>query len=232
MASCSDDKTIKIFNIKEKEYELLQTLNYHTNYVYKIIELKNKNLVSWSYDSSIIFYINDNNEYKKNYQISTNEKECYHIIQTKENEICFSEYKCKFINLNLEEYKGICFFDLNERKIKSSIKDINTQNFIMITNELLLIPGYDKLSIINVYQYRLVRVVDITNSGYIYGVCMLNNNMLLTGDSDKVIRQWRIEGDNLILMSIKGNVHDNGVSVLLNKGDRHIVSGSDDIKIW
>ena len=46
LASCSFDKTINLFNINGMKYEILQTLNYHSNYVYKIIELKNKNLVS------------------------------------------------------------------------------------------------------------------------------------------------------------------------------------------
>ena len=49
---------------KQYTYEVLQTLNYHNNIVWKLIELKNKNLVSCSHDSSIIFYIKDNNEYK------------------------------------------------------------------------------------------------------------------------------------------------------------------------
>ena len=67
----------------------------------------------------------------------------------------------------------------------------------MITEELLLIPGENKISIINVNQYRLVRVIDVSGSGWIYGICMLNKNMLLTGDYNKVIRQWRIDRDNL-----------------------------------
>ena len=31
LASCSHDNTIKLFNIKENEYELIQTLNLHSN---------------------------------------------------------------------------------------------------------------------------------------------------------------------------------------------------------
>ena len=34
LASCSDDKTIKLFNIKGINYEILQTLNYHSHYVF------------------------------------------------------------------------------------------------------------------------------------------------------------------------------------------------------
>ena len=74
IASCSDDNTIKLFNIKGNNYNILQTLNDHANSVYKIIELKNKYLVSCSYDESIIFYSKDNNEYKKDYHISTNSR--------------------------------------------------------------------------------------------------------------------------------------------------------------
>ena len=45
--------------------------------VYKIIELKNKTLVSCSDDSSIIFYLKDNNEYKKDSQM----KKMVHALQ-------------------------------------------------------------------------------------------------------------------------------------------------------
>ena len=35
LASCSGDKTIKLFNIKDVQYEILQTLKYHSDIVYK-----------------------------------------------------------------------------------------------------------------------------------------------------------------------------------------------------
>ena len=228
LASCSSDKSIKLFNIKGKEYEVLQTLNYHTSYVYKITELKNKTLASCSADSSIIFFLKDNLEYKKDYKLSTNGS-CSSIIQTKDNEICYSE------NNN----NSICFFDLLERKVKASISNISKYNaqrewIIMMTKDLLLIPGQNKLSIINVNYYKLVRIIDVPGASWICGVCLLNQNMLLTGDYGEIIRQWRIEGDNLILVSKKEKTHDDDINVLLNLGDGHIASGSDDnsIKIW
>ena len=228
LASCSEDKSIKLFNIKGKEYEVLQTLNYHTSYVYKITELKNKTLASCSWDCSIIFFLKDNLEYKKDYKLSTNGS-CSSIIQTKDNEICYSE----------KNNNSICFFDLLERKVKASISNISKYNghrewIIMMTKDLLLIPGQNKLSIINVNYYKLVRIIDVPGAGWICGVCLLNQNMLLNGDYEEIIRQWRIEGDNLILVSKKEKTHDNDINVLLNLGDGHIASGSDDnsIKIW
>ena len=63
---------------------------------------------------------------------------------------------------------------------------------------------------------------------------MINKNMLFTGDQEKIIRQWKIEGDNLILISKKEKAHEDGVNVLINIGNKFIVSGSNDstIKIW
>ena len=63
---------------------------------------------------------------------------------------------------------------------------------------------------------------------------MLNDNILFTGDSNGIIREWKIEGDNLILISQKENAHNRGIKALINIGDGHIASGSEDklIKIW
>ena len=90
-----------------------------------------------------------------------------------------------------------------------------------------------KISIINVNNYKL-RIINVPEADYIWGVCILNQNMLLTGDQSKIIRQWRIEGDNLILISKKEKAHDDDITDLLNLGNGHIASCSWDktIKIW
>ena len=104
---------------------------------------------------------------------------------------------------------------------------------IMMTKDLLLITGKNEISIINVNNYKL-RIINIPEAGDICGVCILNQNMLLTGDNSKIIRQWRIEGDNLILISKKEKVHKDNIIDLLNLGNGHIASCSFDntIKIW
>ena len=63
---------------------------------------------------------------------------------------------------------------------------------------------------------------------------MLNENILLIGDENGVIREWKIEGNNLILISIKENAHNNLISSIIKIGNGHIASGSFDksIKIW
>jgi len=228
LASCSDDKTIKLFKINENNYEVLQTLNYHKNTVTRIIELNNKTIVSSSLDSSIIFYTKDNNAYKKDYQFST-ECPCQTLMQTKENEICFSEVK----------NNKLCFFDLLERKIKASINNISLidsvrSKLILINKELLISPGKSILTIVNINQYEIVRIIDSPDSGSIYGIYMINKNILLTGDTNKTIKQWKIEGNNLLLTSKKENAHSYSINALLDIGNGFIASCSDDktIKIW
>ena len=231
LASCSKDKKIKLFSIKDNQYKILQTLNYHTDLVLKLIELKNKSLISCSEDNSIIFYNKDNNNnYVKDYKLNTNYL-CRSVIQTKENEICYSEYDFS--------KETIYFYDLIQKKIISKLNDINTNSynnrgFMMINKELLFIPGINKISIININEYNLIRIIDVPNSSSIVGTCMLNENILLTGDVNGIIRQWKIEGDNLILISIKEKAHNSIIYSLINIGDGHIASASFDktIKIW
>ena len=63
---------------------------------------------------------------------------------------------------------------------------------------------------------------------------MLNKNMLLTGEDSRIIKQWKIEGDNLIMISKKERAHDNDTLSLVNMGIGLIASCSSDmtIKIW
>ena len=141
-ASCSADKTIKLFSVSNNNYKLKQTLNDHSNWIFTIIELSNKSLVSGSSDHTIIFYNKDNNQYMKDYQLKCkNDSQCANIIQTKENEIAYDEY-----DNNL-----ICFYDFFERKIITEINNIhisNIRSFIMIAKDLLLITGREILYII------------------------------------------------------------------------------------
>ena len=230
LASSSWDKTIKLFNIINTRYNVIQTLNYHKYIVYKVIELTNTKLVSCSYDKSIIFYFKDNNKYVMDYSILANGP-CWNIIQTKENQICYLEYLDKY------KIKNICFFDLFERKLISKIYDINyggLNNFKMMSNDLLIIGGKNELTIIDVNEYRIIRKINVHNSSFIGAICLLNENILLTGDNNRRIIQWKIDANNLILTSKKQFCHDNWITTILSIGNGFFLSGDANgvIKIW
>jgi len=68
----------------------------------------------------------------------------------------------------------------------------------MISKYLLFISGENKISIINTNYYEIIREIELPNSGLIHGAFMLNKNILLTGNYKGIIREWKIEEDNLI----------------------------------
>ena len=85
----------------------------------------------------------------------------------------------------------------------------------MISKNLLFISGENKISIININYYELIIEIEVPNSNWIRGVCMSNKNILLTGDNKGIIREWKIEEDNLILISKKENAHASYIFTLL-----------------
>ena len=104
----------------------------------------------------------------------------------------------------------------------------------MISKDLLLITGENKISIVNVNTYNLINIIEIIDSGCIYSTCLLNKNIILTGDEKGRIIQWKIENDNLKLISKKENAHDDSIYTLSKLDNGLILSGSRDnsVKIW
>ena len=56
-----------------------------------------------------------------------------------------------------------------------------------MAKDLLLITGENKLSIINVNSRSLVRTIDVPNSSSINMAYLLNKNMLITADNNKIL---------------------------------------------
>ena len=63
----------------------------------------------------------------------------------------------------------------------------------MISKDLLLITGENKISIININSYNLIKTINVDTSGWILVACMLNKDIILTGDENKRIIQWKVE---------------------------------------
>ena len=166
------------------------------------------------------------------------DKESNHFLKIEKEESFDSSFQSSIDSIDeIDEKEDEISLKMN--KIINSISNISKYNGVrewplLINKELLVIPGENKISIVNVNEYKLVRIIEVPGSSWICGICMLNKNMLLTGDCAKVLRQWKIEGDNLVLISKKEKAHDNDINVLLNLGDGHIASGSDDhtVRIW
>ena len=104
----------------------------------------------------------------------------------------------------------------------------------MMTRDLLLAAGNSKLTIININSHSIIRTIDVTGSSGIYSICLLNNELLLTGDYNHNIIEWKIENDNLRQLSKKEKAHDNSIYTVKKIGNGLIMSGDGNgpIKIW
>ena len=130
-------------------------------------------------------------------------------------------------------------FDLQERKNITKINNISVSNYIldsllMISKDLLLVAGNNKLTIININSHSIIRSIDVSGSSSISSACLLTDDIILTADFNHRIIQWRIQNDNLVLISKKENAHDTIIYVLKKIGNGHIMSGdgNGEVKIW
>ena len=104
----------------------------------------------------------------------------------------------------------------------------------MMTEDLLLVTGENKMTIININSHNVIRSLDVSGSNNIWGACLLTDDTLLTCDGNRRIIQWKIEGDNLRLISKKENAHDAKIYTIKKVGNGLIMSGdgNGEVKIW
>ena len=232
LVRCSAYNDITLFKVKGNDYVVLQDF-YYEHSLHNITEIKNKNLLAFgSRNSIVIFLKNNDNKIQKDYEIPTNSYIKY-IAQTKENEISYLESD----DVNSKIY----FYNLDERKIKFSLSKSHNPYysgiFNMITKDLLMIGEYNQMSLINVNNYKLVNQIIISDSYFFSGICRLNENMFLAGDFYGKLRQWKIEGNNIKLISTK-DAHKSAIQAVIKFDHGKIVScccsepSDKSFKIW
>ena len=100
----------------------------------------------------------------------------------------------------------------------------------MINERCLCVGGHNKITIIDVYNKKIIS--EVKESGVHRCLCKLNDNILLTG-KDNDITQWRINGNNLTFINKKAKAHQDCVRQII-RFNNLIISCSHDnsIKIW
>ena len=117
----------------------------------------------------------------------------------KNNEICYPQGKT------------INFFDLDTKEIRASIPNADGpgvyKTFNIVAKDLLIIGGDFKMYVVNIIQYRIIRIIDMPFYFFTNGFCMVNKNTFLTIGSLDIIK-WKIEGDSITLISKKDKAHN------------------------
>ena len=235
--SCCNDKTLKIYDIKNNKPYLLYTLIGHNKKVLKIIEIKNKQLISCSADKTMKIWEFKNNQYIciNTLNISSKDETDTNILKINDNKLISSAYDDNIIK----------FWD-----IKNNFKEISTLNnivvgsgrnsMIMFNDNILIIGGGFKLNgiyLINTDTYQLISQFH-KNIIYVSSVIqLLNGNILIgcceVGNKYSII-ECKYENNNLIKLQSKEKAHTDCICGLIETNDRTIISCSSDnlIKFW
>ena len=119
-------------------------------------------------------------------------------------------------------------------KTMSNITVTAFNSLLMLTKELLLICRYNKITVMNVYTYNIVRSIDVPDSDWISSVIRFNKDQIVTADENKRIILWKIEGDNLRMITKNDKAHDGCIFSLTKLPNGTILTGGLDCsaKIW
>ena len=228
--SFENEFSLKIIKIKKYEYENIQLIrNSHNKEITKIVELKNNNIITFSWDNSFkIWKLNNNNEYENIYEFN----ESYHLcdgLEIKNNEILY---------LIGNEQKSLVFYNL-ERKEK--IKILNNlslssidlgERIIKLSDNQVAVAGNKKVYLIDINTYQILDEIDCDNKNFC--ILKLSQYLFLTGDEKGTITQYKIKNKKIIKESCKNDSHESYIFSMINLNDIIITGGyyNNIIKFW
>ena len=258
-ATCSNDKTIKIFN--SITFELEETIKEVKKISY-IYQLKNEDLISLNYDTFNFYSIN-NNKYLLNYTI-------YDIKLEKVLEASNDELICLSHNLD-----AIIFYKLNSNKKYEKYfelkEDFNIAGIIILNNEeiaystnlenIIFYNYIDKYKIKEIENligvlYKIdnnllvinnnINFIDIKTHN-IYKSCFFNDlfctvmlqtsnkNIIITGEPKGNLQIWEYNNNNFKLITHIINAHKGWIPYIIQLNNGYIITCSLNdtfIKVW
>lgn len=162
LVTCSEDKTIKIFQINEADFTLKETLSGHQKPVNVVKKLSKNRLVSASLDHSI--------------KIWSLDKYICEKTLSEENSNCF--YASSLLELQSSPYlvsagswgdSTLVFWKASDFSFHKSIDDVSaysSNSLIELSSKELLVGGANKFHIVNVSKLEVEKTVKIK-----YSIC-------------------------------------------------------------
>ena len=221
LASGGDDGNIIIYNKETFKPEL--TISEHTKGIWDLIQLKNGNLISCSYNDKTmnLYQLIENNKYKLLSQVKVQGNNCPRKIKELENgEIGLVAYESIIFYLNINNK-----FD-EDFNIKYNQNQIGTYyNMISVKpGELVISGSADKIQFFELNSRALKEIIKINRDihwSYDNLLCMMNERYLCVGGRDK-ITIIDINQKNIIR-----EIEDKGVHYCLYKlNDNILLSGN------
>jgi WD40 repeat protein len=223
VATCSDDRTVKIWNISSSfDWTLITTYSQHTSGVYALEWLDNDTLASGSYDQTIKLWSMATGQTKRTIQTNVNVR------------------SLKLLNTYIHLASGlgngdINIYNINDGNLVSSLKGHTSivKDIVQISADLLASTSSDKTVRIWDLTTNTCKFILTGHTHNVYGLKQITPSILASGSGDKTIKLWDITSGQLI-RTLTGHTWYIWYSVdLLNNGQT-LVSGSWDqtIKLW
>jgi WD40 repeat protein len=225
VATSSDDKTVKIWNVSSSlSWTLITTYSQHSSPVYGLEWLDNDTLASGSSDRTIKLWSMATGQTKR-------------TIQT-------NQYLCSLnlLNINIHlaaglgyPYYDINIYNINDGNLVSSLKGHTSyvNDLVQISADLLASSGWDHTVRIWNLTTNTCKFILTGHTHYVYGLKQITSSILASGSVDSTIKLWDITTGQLI-RTLTGHTSEIRRSVdLLNNGQT-LVTGSWDqtIKLW
>jgi WD40 repeat protein len=225
VATCSSDRTVKIWNVSSSfDWTLITTYSEHSSGVDALEWVDNETLASaGSLDRTI-----------KLWSLTTGQTKL--TIQTNQ-----SVRSLKLLNTNIHLAAGLSngdinIFNINDGNLVSSLKGhtLWVMDLVQLNAVLLASSGgyYDKKVRIWNLATNTCKFILTGHTDSVYGLKQINSNILASGSLDATIKLWNITTGQLI-RTLTGHTGPIWWSVdLLNS--QTLVSGSEDgtIKLW
>ena len=232
ICSFDNDYTLKIIKIKNNnDYECIQIIKKaHDNKITKIIELKNENIITFSWDNSLKIW--NMNYYNNIYEKINEYKDTNYIsdgIEIRDNEILYD------LNTNKN---SLVFYNLNKNKKIKTLVDLDLNicdvghRMTKLTDDEVAIAGKKKIYLIDINKYQIS--YEIICDIRIFCILKLSSNLILTGDEKGTINKYKIENKKIIKELSKYETKEKFLSsiILFNNILITATFTNNNIKLW
>lgn len=234
LLSLENQQNIKIYDLKEKTYEIIQTLEFE-NPINCIKEFDDKSLCA-TYNTTIAVYsLNEDKTYYEKYKITANLIKYYGFVQINENQLC--------VSTELEGKEFLSFYELSLKEPYAVTKGvpITSLGYKLDDKYLYFVKG-NCIYLINIVSHELEAKYNLPkkpdgNPNDILGLCTLSSNMILISNSDFRLIQLKIEEKRISEYSTKTLGFSIDKICFLGNGGIATYHGGDDengriVQIW
>ena len=205
-----------------------------TNEVYKIIEIKENELISISYDKTMkIWKLNNENKFEciKTITFQNSESSC-NILKLNENEFVTSSYEDKCIKFwNSNDYSNIT--TINNIELEWTLKTM-----CLLEDDILCVGGYNSKGfyLIKISTHQLIKNILGPKTIWCINECLdgLFLCSIIDEKGNHCLVKYKYEEQDLKKVVEKEKAHDKNIFSCVELNDGTIASGGLDclIKLW